>query len=462
MVCGRRRADGPGAVKALPAPTGEGFRDRPNLSRRVVVSSPLAPRHEPHLRPVRRRAKPVVPKAVSGRAACRPVLRASKPPSKVRVFGIGGCSCHKRVTSRNRKSCEDRWFGRGIGLVVTIEPIGDSDADHRRDADRRRGGAWHGRHVACVRPGSQPRDRAGFRGGRCRRCRPRMPARAGGVRRLPASAARAACEAARRDRGQDHGIGRCPDRARPDRIGPAEGAPRRRTRTHGRPAQAVRGARARWPLAWRDARFGDARAQAAGAFGPASAENSVGACCRVRGKQLSARVLGGRRRYRFGPGGGLSRCGEGASGAPRNLGARRPRHPGGRGRKWPACRHLLARAWRGQRDRRGARCAPGDQGRRLHGFAWRRRRADEHRGAAPRTDSGVCRDEQHQSVLRAARCAGCTRRSDRERFRRIADAGRGAVLHESGACGGARRATPAELRRRGREGPWRRRARRRC
>ena len=66
------------------------------------------------------------------------------------------------------------------------------------------------------------------------------------------------------------------------------------------------------------------------------------------------------------------------------------------------------------------------------GLARRRPRVAEDRERAARADSCLRGDEQHQSRVPAPRCAGRTSREARPGLRRLADAGRRAVLHESG------------------------------
>ena len=119
-----------------------------------------------------------------------------------------------------------------------------------------------------------------------------------------------------------------------------------------------------------------------------------------------------------------------------------------------AGRRVLDAVRRRRPGRHGAGGASAYQGGGLYRLACRRHGADAGGGGAARADPGLCRDEQHQSGVSDAERPRRPRRGDRAKFRRLADARRGAVLHQSRPgirhCRSAARCIPrrGEIRRR--------------
>ena len=194
--------------------------------------------------------------------------------------------------------------------------------------------------------------------------------------------------------------------------------------------------------AWLDVRHRPAAAgpQAAAARRPASAPYRGRPGRGVRRQQFPAGLLGGGRRHRLGAGKRLPGGRQGPLGPSRNVRAGRPRGSGRRGGVRPARGRLLHAVRVRQPGRNRAGRPSAHQVGRLHRLAARRHGADEGRGRAAGTDPRLRRDEQHQPGVPDAGGPGGAGGKDRRGFRRIADDGRRAVLHQSGSRPGARRA----------------------
>ena len=179
------------------------------------------------------------------------------------------------------------------------------------------------------------------------------------------------------------------------------------------------------------------RAPPAGA-GRAPAPHRGGSGGGVRSQQLPAGVLGHRRRHRLGAGRGLP-CDR--QGPQRPSGHGRTGRVGGgrRGRGVRAARRgVLAAVRGGPGGGPGPGRPSGHQGHRLHRLAGGRHLADGHRGGPARADPGVRRDVEHQPPGGAGRGRGRRSGGLRRGLCRVADAGRGPVLHQPGVAVRAR------------------------
>ena len=197
------------------------------------------------------------------------------------------------------------------------------------------------------------------------------------------------------------------------RNGPATGPDHRRGRSHHRSAPVVRRSVARGQLDRRPHRPGAAGPHPGTAPGHPATRHRAGTGRGLQRQQLSAGLLGRRRRHRLGAGRWVSCRRQGTRCAPGHFRAGGPGHHRCRPHGRPARGHLLAavrvRSWVGHRP--GDR--PQDQGRRFHRIPFRRNSTGCGGGSPARAHPGVCGNEFGQPRLPATRCALGTRRRAR-------------------------------------------------
>ncbi len=274
-----------------------------------------------------------------------------------------------------------------------------------------------------------------------------MRSRRGGIPRLPRDDLRTARTLPRSHRHQPRSHQARARRACRDGVRPSRGPHHRRGRTHDRSAAHVRRRPARGQLDRRTHRPRPTRPHPLATAGHPPTRHPAGAGGRIRGEQLPAGVLGGRRRHRVGPRSRLPGGGQGARRASRHLRAGRPRHHRRGHCRRPAQGDVLAAVRLGPRARRRAGHRPADQGRRIHRIPFRRNRSGRRGRRSARAHPGLRRDEFDQPGVPARRGIGEQGSRPWSRLRRLAHDGVGPVLHQPRAGDRRRRARPRRLHR---------------